>query len=71
MPFLPDAFQVNVEANIVNKGKTVSAVLFFDYSGNRATIKLFENGLDGQIVFNFMTDEIYKISGYLFLHFLN
>ena len=63
LPYLFDGFQANVEANIINKQKTVSAIWYFDYPGNRAAIKLFENGLDGQLIFNFKTDEIYKVSG--------
>ncbi|XP_045160097.2 uncharacterized protein LOC123525262 isoform X2 [Mercenaria mercenaria] len=63
MPYIPENFQVNVEANIMNKLKTVSAKLYFDYPGNRASLKLLENGIDGRIIFNFQTDEIYKISG--------
>ncbi|XP_060602473.1 uncharacterized protein LOC132755602 [Ruditapes philippinarum] len=62
-PYLLDGFQTNVEVNIIDKQKTISAKWYYDYPGNRATITLFEHGIDGQLIFNFITDEIYEISG--------
>lgn len=63
LPILHNTFQIDVEANIIDKGHTVSATLYFDNPNNRAAISYFANGKDGKIIFNYQQDEVYNISG--------
>jgi len=57
---------VDVEANLIDKGRTVSATLYFDNPNNRAAVKLFANGQDGKVIFNYNKNEVYNISGNFF-----
>lgn len=63
IPLLDDTFQVDVQANLLDKGRTVSATVYFDDSNNRAAVKYFEYGHDGMYVFNYMQDEVYNVTG--------
>ena len=64
-PDVPDNYQVEVEANIIDKGYTVDAKIFYDYIGNQAAIST--NGKDSfsdwsKYIYSYATNEVFKIS---------
>jgi len=40
LPDLPDQYQTVIEANIVDRGKTVTGYEYFDRPGNQATLQM-------------------------------
>lgn len=63
LPPLPDSYQVEVEANIIDKGYTAQATIYYSYSSNAATVVLFSQGTDKRYIFSYNTDEIFTVSG--------
>ena len=41
----------------------MEATVYYDNLGNRASITFLRNGLQGKMIFNYPTNEIYTISG--------
>lgn len=54
---------MDIEANLLDKDKTVAATLYFDNPNNRAAVKFFKGGQDGKVIFNYNRDEVYNITG--------
>ncbi|XP_052264770.1 uncharacterized protein LOC127867551 isoform X5 [Dreissena polymorpha] len=68
-PGLPDlatmtngAFAVDAQVNLLEQSRTEWIRVFYDSPGNRAAVKLFANGMDTLIVFNYASDEVYYLN---------
>ena len=67
MPTLPDLpsynYQIEVEANLLDKGKTVEAQVYYSYYSNKAAVSVTENGRKKKYIYNYEGDEIYQTDG--------
>ncbi|KAL4237127.1 hypothetical protein ACF0H5_005508 [Mactra antiquata] len=64
LPYIPNTFQVRVEANIIDKQQTVIAEEFYDDNNNRAALHILKNNSMDQMVFDYANDQlIYDING--------
>lgn len=57
LPVLPNAFQLRVEANLLDKKRTVVAEEFYDASNNRAAVHMFENNTLNYIIFDYTNNQ--------------
>lgn len=57
LPVLPNAFQLRVEANLLDMNRTVVAEEFYDASNNRAAVHLFENNTLTIIIFDYINNQ--------------
>ena len=71
-----DNYQVEVEANIIDKGYTLDGKIYYDYLGNRAAVNLahrdsYESWT--KYIYSYKTDEIFTITSGIGMcsHFLS
>ena len=56
-------YQLEVEANIVDKRQTVQAQIYYSYYRNMAAISVKKEGRQAKYIYNYEHDEIYKTTG--------
>jgi hypothetical protein len=68
IPYIPDTFQVRVEANIIDKQKTVLAEEYYDNLNNRAALLTITNNTQDYMIFDYTNNQlIYDVSKYHYL----
>ena len=65
LPYIPDTFQLRVEANIINKQQTWTTEEYYDDINNRAALRLLRNNTMDYMIFDYATNQIiYDVSKY-------
>ena len=62
LPDLPESFTTNIEINIVDQNSTLDAVEYFDNFGNRVALHTTKEGLNGVVVYEFTTNEVFYVT---------
>ncbi|XP_053393879.1 uncharacterized protein LOC123523643 isoform X2 [Mercenaria mercenaria] len=64
LPYIPDTFQLRVEANIIDKQTTWSAEEYYDDNNNRAALRLLRNKSMDYMIFDYTNNQIiYDVNG--------
>ncbi|XP_045160293.2 uncharacterized protein LOC123525366 [Mercenaria mercenaria] len=64
LPYIPDTFQLRVEANIIDKQTTWSAEEYYDDNNNRAALRLLRNNSMDYMIFDYTNNQIiYDVNG--------
>ena len=62
LPKLPPQFQTRVEANLIDKGLTITAKEYYDQLGNRAAVHTIQNNTEDYMILDYTNDQIYSIT---------
>ena len=62
LPKLPTQFQTRVEANLLDKGLTITAKEYYDELGNRAAVHTIQNNTEDYMILDYLNDQIYTIT---------
>ncbi|XP_045160291.2 uncharacterized protein LOC123525365 isoform X4 [Mercenaria mercenaria] len=64
LPYIPDTFQLRVEANIIDKQTTWSAEEYSDDTNNRAALRILRNNSMNYMIFDYTNNQIiYDVNG--------
>ncbi|WAR22902.1 hypothetical protein MAR_036571, partial [Mya arenaria] len=59
LPDLPDQYQTVIEANIVDRGKTVTGYEYYDGPGNRATLQMRQNDALFSLIYDYQNNQLF------------
>ena len=58
IPKLPSTFETKVEANIIDKGFTISAEEFYDDPNNRVVVRTIQNNTRDYLLLDYYNNQI-------------
>ncbi len=61
-PTIPSKYEARVEVNWQDEKRSTEMRVFFDSSVKRAAVEMKENNTITRLIFNYETDEIYKLT---------
>lgn len=61
LPQLPDQYTTTIEANIVDRNKTVTGHEYFDGPGNRATLQMYKDQDLFSLVFDYANNQLFYV----------
>ena len=62
-PQFPDSYSTIIEGNILEQNLTVTAQEYFDHENNRATLKMRQQGVLHNLVFDYNNDQLFYVVG--------
>ncbi|KAK3579143.1 hypothetical protein CHS0354_022163, partial [Potamilus streckersoni] len=64
IPQLPGQYQAIIEGNIVDRGSTVTAHEYFDSGSSQATLILFTNNTQYNLIYDYANDQLFYVTGH-------
>jgi hypothetical protein len=61
LPILPSQYQTRIEANIVDKNFTATAVEYYDGFNNRASLLMIQQGIQQSLIFDYANDQLFYV----------
>ncbi len=59
----PNKFQTKIEINYLSENRSANTEWFYDYDTRQAAIEIKENDQIKKYIFNYLTDELFLITG--------